>query len=43
MLNFQKNDAALNIIDVVDTRPYSAITKSVPDPEDRIFDHGKEL
>ena len=28
---------------MVDTRSYSAMTKSVPDPEDRIFDHGKEL
>ena len=28
---------------MVDTRSYSAMTKSMPDPEDWIFDHGKEL
>lgn len=28
---------------MVDTRSYSTITKSVTDPEDRIFDHEKEL
>ncbi|MCH4826333.1 universal stress protein [Planococcus halocryophilus] len=39
----KRNEAALNLIYVVDTRSYSAMTKSVPDPEDRIFDHGKEL
>lgn len=38
-----RNKSVLNLIYVVDTRSYSAMTKRIPDVDDRVFDHGKEL
>lgn len=39
----KRNNAALNLIHVVDLRSYSAMTKRMPDVDDRVFDEGKEL
>ncbi|MGK7377329.1 universal stress protein [Planococcus sp. 1R117A] len=40
----KRNNAILNLIYVVDTRSYSAMTKRVPSIEDdRVFAHGREL
>jgi nucleotide-binding universal stress UspA family protein len=39
----KRNNAALNLIHVVDLRGYSNMTKRVPGSGDPIFDYGKEL
>lgn len=38
-----RNKSVLNLIYVVDTRAYSAMTKRVPDVDDRVFDYGRKL
>lgn len=39
----KRHQAALNLIHVVDTRSYSAMTKRVPDVDDEVFAYGKRL
>lgn len=39
----KRNDAVLNLIHVVDTRSFTAMTKRVPSMDDQIFDYGKKL
>ncbi|WP_422122055.1 universal stress protein [Planococcus sp. X10-3] len=39
----KRNKAVLNLIHVVDTRSYSAITKRVPALDDAIFEDGKRV
>ncbi|MDN7247187.1 universal stress protein [Planococcus shenhongbingii] len=39
----KRNNAILNLIYVVDTRSYTAMTKRVPSIDDRVFTHGREL
>ena len=39
----KRNNAVLNLIHVVDTRSFTAMTKRVPSMDDQIFDFGKKL
>ena len=39
----KRNNAVLNLIHVVDTRSFTAMTKRVPSLDDQIFDFGKKL
>ncbi|HSI66168.1 MAG TPA: universal stress protein [Planococcus sp. (in: firmicutes)] len=39
----KRNKAVLNLIHVVDTRSYTAMTKHVPDNDDAIFADGKKI
>lgn len=39
----KRNDAVLNLIHVVDTRSYTAMTKQIPGIDDEVFEYGKKL
>ena len=39
----KRNEAVLNLIHVVDTRSFTAMTKRVPGPDDAIFSDGKKV
>ncbi|MDN7242202.1 universal stress protein [Planococcus sp. N028] len=39
----KRNNAALNLIHVIDVRSYTTMTKRTPDIDDEVFDQGKEL
>ncbi|WKA57044.1 universal stress protein [Planococcus shenhongbingii] len=39
----KRNHAELNLIHVVDLRSYTAITRNVPNIDDRAFEHGRKL
>lgn len=39
----KRNKAVLNLIHVVDTRSYTAMTKQIPDIDSDVFEYGKKL